>query len=133
MSNQKQVQDGGNATLSIKVSSDTYDLLNILAEGLQHGTNANDLLKMFVQAFIESARHTGPVSQDIQLLLDILKIGGDWNKAFNFADITKQKRLFLGGAYPDHRSFHPQRICGQAVHGAVFLRCGAQSHLCAAP
>ena len=93
MSNQKQVQDGGNATLSIKVSSDTYDLLNILAEGLQHGTNANDLLKMFVQAFIESARHTGPVSQDIQLLLDILKIGGDWNKAFNFADITKQKRI----------------------------------------
>jgi hypothetical protein len=93
MSNQKQVNEGGNATLSVKVSQETYDLLNILAEGLQHGTNANDLLKMFVQAFIESAKHCGPVSQDIQLLLDILKIEGDWNKAFNFADITKQKRI----------------------------------------
>jgi hypothetical protein len=93
MSNQKQVNEGGNATLSVKVSQETYELLNILAEGLHHGTNANDLLKMFVQAFIESAKHCGPVSQDIQLLLDMLKIEGDWNKAFNFADITKQKRI----------------------------------------
>lgn len=93
MSNQKQVNEGGNATLSVKVSQETYDLLNILAEGLQHGTNANDLLKMFVQAFIESAKHCGPVSPDIQLLLDMLKIEGDWNKAFNFSDITKQKRI----------------------------------------
>jgi hypothetical protein len=93
MSNQKQVNEGGNATLSVKVSQETYELLNILAEGLHHGTNANDLLKMFVQAFIESAKHCGPVSQDIQLLLDMLKIEGDWSKAFNFADITKQKRI----------------------------------------
>ena len=93
MSNQKQVNDGGNATLSVKVSQETYELLNILAEGLHHGTNANDLLKMFIQAFIESAKHCGPVSPDIQLLLDMLKIEGDWNKAFNFADITKQKRI----------------------------------------
>ena len=93
MSNQKQVNEGGNATLSVKVTQETYDLLNILAEGLQHGTNANDLLKMFIQAFIESAKHTGPVSPDMQMLLDMLKIEGDWNKAFNFADITKQKRI----------------------------------------
>jgi hypothetical protein len=93
MSNQKQVNEGGNATLSVKVSQETYELLNILAEGLHHGTNANDLLKMFIQAFIESAKHTGPVSPDIQLLLDMLKIEGDWSKAFNFADINSQKRI----------------------------------------
>ena len=93
MSNQKQVNDGGNATLSVKVTQETYDLLNILAEGLQHGTNANDLLKMFIQAFIESAKHTGPISPEIRLLLDMLKMDAGWNQAFNFADVTKQKQV----------------------------------------
>lgn len=93
MSNQQQVKDGGNATLSVKVTQETYELLNILAEGLQHGTNANDLLKMFVHAFIESAKHTGPVSSDIQLLLDMLKVEEGWHQAFNFADVNAQKKI----------------------------------------
>ena len=93
MSNQKQVNEGGNATLSVKVTQETYDLLNILAEGMEHGTNANDLLKMFVHAFIESAKHTGPVSQEIQLLLDMLKVEDGWHKAFNFADVNAQKQV----------------------------------------
>ena len=93
MSNQKQVNEGGNATLSVKVTQETYDLLNILAEGLQHGTNANNLLKMFVHAFIESAKHCGPVSPDMQLLLDMLKVEDGWHKAFNFADVNSQKRI----------------------------------------
>ena len=86
MSNQKQVQEGGNATLSIKVSRDTYDLLNILAEGLQHGTNANDLLKMFVHAFIESAKHYDPVNTEMQEVIDMMRLEPDWQKAFNIAD-----------------------------------------------
>ena len=90
---QKQVQDGGHATLSVKVSQETYELLNILAEGLQHGTNANDLLKMFVHAFIESAKHDGPVSPDMKVLLNMLKIDEGWHKAFNFADVNCQKRI----------------------------------------
>jgi hypothetical protein len=93
MSNQKQVKEGGNATLSVKVTQEMYDLLNILAEGMEHGTNANDLLKMFVHAFIEAAKHTGPVSSDIQMLLDMLKVEDGWSEAFNFADVTKQKRI----------------------------------------
>ena len=93
MSNQKQVKDGGNATLSVKVTQETYDLLNILAEGLHHGTNANDLLKMFVHAFIESAKHTGPVSPDMQLLLDMLRLEEGWHKHFNFADVNSQKQV----------------------------------------
>jgi hypothetical protein len=91
--NQKQVKEGGNATLSVKVTQEMYDLLNILAEGMEHGTNANDLLKMFVHAFIEAAKHTGPVSSDIQMLLDMLKVEDGWSEAFNFADVTKQKRI----------------------------------------
>lgn len=94
MSNQqKHVKDGGNETLSVKVTKETYELLNILAEGMEHGTNANNLLKMFVHAFIESAKHYGPVSKEMQLLLDMLKVEQGWHKAFNFADVTSQKRI----------------------------------------
>lgn len=93
MSNQKQVNEGGNATLSVKVTQETYDLLNILAEGLHHGTNASDLLKMFVHAFIESAKHCGPVSPDMQLLLDMLRLEEGWHKHFNFADVNAQKQV----------------------------------------
>ena len=93
MSNQKQVNEGGNATLSVKVTKETYDLLNILAEGLQHGTNANDLLKMFVHAFIESAKHSGPVSNEMRMLLDMLRLEEGWHKHFNFADVNAQKEV----------------------------------------
>jgi hypothetical protein len=48
---------------------------------------------MFVHAFIEAAKHTGPVSSDIQMLLDMLKVEDGWSEAFNFADVTKQKRI----------------------------------------
>ena len=77
----------------MKVSQKTYDLLNILAEGLHHGTNANDLLKMFIHAFIESAKHTGPVSPEMQTLLNMLKIDEGWNRAFNFADPNAQTEI----------------------------------------
>lgn len=108
MSNQKQVQEGGNATLSVKVSRDTYDLLNILAEGLQHGTNANDLLKMFVHAFIESAKHYDPVNTEMQQVIDMMRLEPDWAKAFNIADPsggTNVAQAILVLQQPGHKGF----------------------------
>lgn len=90
---QKQVTDGGNATFSVKVTQAMYDLVNILCEGLQHGTNGNDLFKMFIQTFIESAKHDGPISPDMQHFLNLLKIEPGWHKAFNFADVTAQTEV----------------------------------------
>ena len=90
---QKQVQEGGNATFAVKVSQDTYDLVNILCEGLQHGTNGNDLMKKFIQTFIESAKHDGPLSDDIKTFLNMLKLEPGWHKAFNFADITARSEV----------------------------------------
>ena len=86
MSGQKQVQEGGNATFSVKVTQEMYDLVNILCEGLQHGTNGNDLFKMFIRTFIESAKHDGPLSEDMKTFLNMLKMEPGWHKAFNFAD-----------------------------------------------
>ena len=93
MSEQKQVTEGGHATFSVKVTQAIYDLVNILCEGLQHGTNGNDLFRMFIQTFIESAKHDGPISPDMQHFLNLLKIEPGWHKAFNFADVTAQTEV----------------------------------------
>ena len=85
---QKQVTDGGHATFSVKVTQAIYDLVNILCEGLEHGTNGNDIVKMFIHAFIESAKHDGPVSPEMQQFLNMLTLDPGWHKAFNFADVT---------------------------------------------
>ena len=90
---QKQVQEGGHATFSVKMPQAMYDLVNILCEGLQHGTNGNDLFRMFIQTFIESAKHDGPISPDMQHFLNLLKIEPGWHKAFNFADVTAQTEV----------------------------------------
>ena len=90
---QKQVTEGGHATFSVKMPQAMYDLVNILCEGLQHGTNGNDLFRMFIQTFIESAKHDGPISPDMQHFLNLLKIEPGWHKAFNFADVTAQTEV----------------------------------------
>lgn len=90
---QKQVSNGGNPTFSVKVTKEVYELVNILASGLAHGTNGNDLLKMFIHAFIESARHDGPVSPEIRTFLNLLKLDPSWHKAFNFADVTARSEI----------------------------------------
>lgn len=93
MIEQKQVQEGGHATFSVKVTKDMYDLVNILCEGLQHGTNGNDLFRMFIQSFIEAAKHDGPISPDMKHFLNLLKMEPGWHKAFNFADVTAQTEV----------------------------------------
>jgi hypothetical protein len=90
---QKQVKDGGHATFSVKVPEAIYNLVNILCEGLEHGTNGNDLVKMFIHAFIESAKHDGPINPDMQQFMDMLSLEPGWNKAFNFADVTAQTEV----------------------------------------
>lgn len=90
---QKQVTEGGHATFSVKVTKEVYELVNILAEGLAHGTNGNDLLKMFIHAFIESAKHEGPVSPEIQMFMNMLTLDPGWHKAFNFADVNAKSEV----------------------------------------
>lgn len=90
---QKQVTEGGHATFSVKMPQAMYDLVNILCEGLEHGTNGNDLFRMFIQSFIESAKHDGPISPDMQHFLNLLKMEPGWHKAFNFSDVTAQTEV----------------------------------------
>ena len=106
MKDDKQQQ--GSQTFSVKVSQHVYDLVNILCEGLQHGTNGNDLMKKFIQTFIESAKHDGSLSEEMKTFLNLLKIEPGWHKAFNFADasaVTEVAQVILILQQSGHHGF----------------------------
>lgn len=122
MIEQKQVSEGKNPTFSVKVSQDTYDLVNILCEGLAHGTNGNDLMKTFIHSFIESAKHEGPVTNETRMFLNMLTLDPGWHKAFNFADVTAKTdvaQLILILQQKDRKGFGLKMIdnpfCGDAT------------------
>lgn len=86
--NQKQLEEGNTGTVSVKLHKWAIQLLDIIAESREHGTNANDLLKKCIEFVIETAKITGPVSPDIKTLIDMLKLDAAWHSAFNFGDVT---------------------------------------------
>ena len=86
--NQKQIEEGNTGTVSVKLHKWAIQLLDIIAESREHGTNANDLLKKCIEFVIETAKITGPVSPDIKTLIDMLRLDAAWHSAFNFGDVT---------------------------------------------
>ena len=73
-------------TFSVKVPLWAWQLLNIIAESREHGTNGNDLLKKCLMFVIETAKIDGPVPPEFQTLLNMLKLDTAWHGSFNFAD-----------------------------------------------
>ena len=78
--------EGNTKTFSVKVPLWAWQLLNIIAESREHGTNGNDLLKKCLMFIIETAEIDGPVPVEFQTLLNMLKLDTSWHGAFNFAD-----------------------------------------------
>lgn len=78
--------DENTKTFSVKMPSWSWQLLNIIAESREHGTNGNDLLKKCLEFVIESAKISGPVPPEFRALLDMLKLDTTWHGGFNFAD-----------------------------------------------
>lgn len=78
--------DENTKTFSVKMPSWSWQLLNIIAESREHGTNGNDLLKKCLEFVIESAKISGPVPPEFRALLDMLKIDTAWHGGFNFSD-----------------------------------------------
>lgn len=77
-------------TFSVKMPTWSWQLLNIIAESREHGTNGNDLVKKCLEFVIESAKISGPVPPEFRVLLDMLKLDTSWHGAFNFADAAAQ-------------------------------------------
>jgi hypothetical protein len=75
-------------TFSVKMPTWAWQLLNIIAESREHGTNGNDLLKKCLQFVIETAKITGPVPPEFKALIDMLRLDASWHNSFNFGDVT---------------------------------------------
>lgn len=86
----QQNNDESTKTFSVKMPTWAWQLLNIIAESREHGTNGNDLVKKCLEFIIESAKISGPVPPEFRVLLDMIKLDTSWHGAFNFADAAAQ-------------------------------------------
>lgn len=73
-------------TVATKVPRSVADLLNVLAK--MRGMEVYELLQLLVNGFIASAKHNGPVTPDIRMLLESLKTDTAFCQAFNFSSPT---------------------------------------------
>ena len=87
--NQK-TKDDGVVTLSVKIPAWMADQLNAIAKMRGDDVTANHLLALCLQFIVESAKHTGPIANEFQTLLNMMKMDASWNKAFNFSRIDAQ-------------------------------------------
>lgn len=85
----KQKQKGSD-TLSVKIPKWMAELLNLIAKGKGENVNANHLLTLCLQFIVESAKCDGPVPVWMRTLIDMMKLDGSWNSAFNFASVDSQ-------------------------------------------
>lgn len=83
--NQKNTEDGW-VMLNAKVPPHIGKLFNILAQ--QRGMTSYELLQLLINGFITAAKHEGPLTPELRLLIDSLKLDVAFSKAFNFASPT---------------------------------------------
>ena len=87
---QKQREEGGTVTLSVKIPIWMADQLNAIAKTRGDNINANHLLALCLQFIVESAKHNGPIAPEFQTLLNMLKMDAAWCNAFNFSKVDAQ-------------------------------------------
>lgn len=83
--NQKNTEEGW-VMLNAKVPPHIGTLFNILAR--QRGMTSYEMLQLLINGFITAARHEGPLTPELRLLIDSLKLDVAFSKAFNFASPT---------------------------------------------
>lgn len=86
MKNIANTQTNESKTFSVKVPVWSWQLLNLIAESREHGSNGNDLVRKCLEFIIESAKIDGPVPTEFRALLDMLRLDTAWHGAFNFSD-----------------------------------------------
>lgn len=92
--------------LNTKVPPHIGQLFDLLAR--QRGMKSYELLQLLVNGFITAAKHDGPLTPELRLLIDSLKLDVAFNKAFNFASPTAQNeiaQMVLILQQPEHKGF----------------------------
>jgi len=103
--NQKNKEDGW-VLLGTKVPPHIGQLFDLLAR--QRGMKSYELLQLLVNGFITAAKHDGPLTPELRLLIDSLKLDVAFNKAFSFASPTARNeiaQLVLILQQPEHKGF----------------------------
>lgn len=84
----QQNKDDGYVNVGTKVSPHVAELLNIIAQS--KGTDIYGLLQLFVQTIIRAAKCETALPPHLKLLMQMLEIDSDWNRAFSFASPSAQ-------------------------------------------
>ena len=118
----KQKPDDGYISIATKVPVWVADLLTILAK--MRNMEVYELLQLLVNAFISAAKNSGPVSTDMRLLIDSLKMDAAWNNAFNFASPTAKNEIaqvVLILQQPGHKGFGLAQIDRPFISDASYI------------
>ncbi len=83
-----QLNDDGYELVQTKVPKHVYELLNIIAQS--KGTNIYGLLQLFVQTIIRAAKCETAMPPHLKLLMHMIEMDSDWNRAFSFASPSAQ-------------------------------------------
>ena len=84
----QQTKDDGFVTVATKVPPHVAELLDIIARS--RGTDVYGLLQLFVQTIIRAAKCETDLDPKTKLLLQMMEVDTDWNRAFNFSHPTAQ-------------------------------------------
>lgn len=81
-------KDDGYVTVATKVPQHVADLLNIIAQS--KGTDIYGLMQMVIQVIIRAAKCETDLDPQTTMLLRMLEMDKDWNRAFQFANPSAQ-------------------------------------------
>ena len=118
----KQKPEDGYISIATKVPVWVANLLTILAK--MRNMEVYELLQLLVNAFISAAKNSGPVSTEMRLLIDSLKMDAAWNNAFNFASPTAQNEIaqvVLILQQPGHKGFGLAQIDRPFISDASYV------------
>lgn len=116
----QKTKDDGYVSIATKVPTYVAELLAILAK--MRGMEVYELLQLLVNGFITTAKADGPVSHDMRLLIESLKLDVAFNKAFSFANPTAQMdvaQVIL--VLQQHDSKQPRKGFGLCMIDKPFL------------
>lgn len=88
MIGEQKNKDDGFVVVSTKVPPHVAEFLNILATS--KGTDIYGLLQLFIQTIVSAAKCQTELDPHTKLLLQMLEMDKDWNRAFSFANPTAQ-------------------------------------------
>ena len=84
----QQQKDDGYVNVGTKVPPHVAELLNIIAQS--KGTDIYGLLQLFIQTIIRAAKCETELPPHLKLLMDMIGLDRDWNRAFSLASPSAQ-------------------------------------------